>query len=219
MGIFRSCLFVCQRVSRFQMVVLLYLGVVSQFFIKRVARIFWLTFSGVQVSEFVCQGFVVRGFQTVNLFVKAVEVFIGSVYCQRFSTVNLLKMLKYFFRLMSFVCQRILWFRYWKVSSCAVYLSEVLVSKGFVRSCFLVFVGLQFVLVSSGSQHLSEFGCQVLFFFSFCGFTVCIREFLQVLYVCQSLGVRALLRILLLGVSEVSRFNMSQDFFGFGLSV
>ena len=39
-------------------------------------------------------------------------------------------------------------------------------------------------------------------FFSFCGFTVCIREFLQVLYVCQSLGVRALLRILLLGVSE-----------------
>ena len=55
-------------------------------------------------------------------------------------------------------------------------------------------------------------------FFSFCGFTVCIREFLQV-YVCQSLGVRALLRILLLGVSEVSRFNMSQDFFEFGLSV
>ena len=52
-----------------------------------------------------------------------------------------------------------------------------------------------------------------------CGFTVCIREFLQVLYVCQSLGVRALLRILLLGVSEVSKFNMSQDFFGFGLSV
>ena len=97
-GIFRSCLFVCQRVSRFQMVVLLYLGVVSQFFIKGVPWIFWLTFSGVQVSEFVCQGFVVRGFQTVSLFVKAVEVFIGSVYCQRFSTVNLLKMLKCFFR-------------------------------------------------------------------------------------------------------------------------
>ena len=87
-GIFRSCLFVCHRVSRFQMVVLLYLGVVSKFFIKGVAWIFWLTFSGVQVSEFVCQGFVVRGFQTVNLFVKAVEVFVGSV-CQRFSTVNL----------------------------------------------------------------------------------------------------------------------------------
>ena len=28
-------------------------------------------------------------------------------------------------------------------------------------------------------------------FFSFCGFTVCVREFLQVLYVCQSLGVRS----------------------------
>ena len=68
---------------------------------------------------------------------------------------------------MSFVCQRILWFRYWKVSSCAVCLSEVLVSKGFFRSCFLVFVGLQFVLVSSGSQRLSEFGCQVLFFLVF----------------------------------------------------
>ena len=80
------------------MVVLLYLGVVLQFFIKGVAWIFWLTFSGVQVSEFVCQGFIFRGFQTVNLFVKAVEVFIGSVYCQRFSTVNLLKMLKCFFR-------------------------------------------------------------------------------------------------------------------------
>ena len=26
--------------------------------------------SGVQVSEFVCQGFIVRGFQTVILFVK-----------------------------------------------------------------------------------------------------------------------------------------------------
>ena len=60
-GIFRSCLFVCQRVSMCQTVVLLYLGVVSQFFIKGVAWIFWLAFSGVQVSEFVCQGFVVRG--------------------------------------------------------------------------------------------------------------------------------------------------------------
>ena len=80
---------------------------------------------------------------------------------------------------MCFVCQRVLWFRYWKVSSCTVCLSEVLVSKGFFR----------------------------LYFFSFCGFTVCVREFLQVLYVCQSLGVRALLRILLSGVSEVSRFK------------
>ena len=87
-----------------QMVVLLYLGVVLQFFIKGVAWIFWLTFSGVQVSEFVCQGFIFRGFQTVNLFVKAVEVFIGSVYCQRFSTVNLLKMLKCFFRPMHEFC-------------------------------------------------------------------------------------------------------------------
>ena len=44
-------------------------------------------------------------------------------------------------------------------------------------------------------------------FFSFCGFTVCFREFLQVLYVFQSLGVRAVLQILLSGVSEVSRFK------------
>ena len=42
--------------------------------------------------------------------------------------------------------------------------------------------------------------------FSLCVFTVCVREFLQVLYV-KSFGVRALLRILLLGVSEVSRFK------------
>ena len=69
-GIFRSCLFVCQRV------VLLYFGVVSQCCIKGVSWIFWLTFSGVQVSEFVCQGFLIRGFQTVNLFVKDAEVFI-----------------------------------------------------------------------------------------------------------------------------------------------
>ena len=49
----------------------------SVFFIKGVAWIFWLTFSQVQVSEFVCQGFFVRGFQTVSLFfVKDVEVFI-----------------------------------------------------------------------------------------------------------------------------------------------
>ena len=77
--IFRSCLFVCERFSRCQRVVLLYLDAVSQFFfIKGVAWIFWLTFSGVQVSElnFVCQGFVVRGFQTVSLFVKDIEVFI-----------------------------------------------------------------------------------------------------------------------------------------------
>ena len=46
--------------------VLLYLGV----FIKGVLWIFWFTFSRVQVSEFVCPGFVVRGFQTVILFVK-----------------------------------------------------------------------------------------------------------------------------------------------------
>ena len=52
--------FVCLRVSRCQRVVLLYLGVVCQFFIKGVAWIFWLTFSGVQVSEFICQGFVVK---------------------------------------------------------------------------------------------------------------------------------------------------------------
>ena len=39
-------------------------------FIKGVVWIFWFTFSGVHVSEFVCQGFVVRGFQTVILFVK-----------------------------------------------------------------------------------------------------------------------------------------------------
>ena len=39
-------------------------------FIQGILWIFWFTFSGVQVSEFVCQGFVVRGFQTVILFVK-----------------------------------------------------------------------------------------------------------------------------------------------------
>ena len=50
--IFRSYS-VCQRVSRCQRIVLLYLGVVSQFCIKGVAWIFRLTFSGVQVSEFV----------------------------------------------------------------------------------------------------------------------------------------------------------------------
>ena len=47
---------------------------------------------------------------------------------------------------MQSVCQR---FWYQKVSSGPV----------------LVLVGFQFVLVSSGSQRLSEFGCQVLFFF------------------------------------------------------
>ena len=39
-------------------------------FIKTVLWIFWFTFSGVQVSEFICQGFVVRGFFMVILFVK-----------------------------------------------------------------------------------------------------------------------------------------------------
>ena len=43
-----------------------------------------------------------------------------------------------------------------------VKVSEVLVSKGFFRSCFLGFVGLQFVSEStSGSLCFSEFnGCQ-----------------------------------------------------------
>ena len=81
---------------------------------------------------------------------------------------------------MYFVCQRVLWSRYWKVSSCTVCLLEVLVSK--VSSdpfcCWCCFVGLQFVRC----------------FFRFSMFV-------------KVLGVRTLLRVLWFGVSEVSRFK------------
>ena len=63
-GIFRSCLFVCQRDSRFQMVVLLYmyLGVVSQFFYQRscmdiLVNIFRSSGIWVCLSRFCCQRF------------------------------------------------------------------------------------------------------------------------------------------------------------------
>ena len=56
-----------------------------------------------------------------------------------------------------------------------VCLSEVLVSKGFFRSCFLVFVGLQFVSESFlGYPCLSEFGCQSIALDSF---VRCVRGF------------------------------------------
>ena len=91
--------------------------------------------------------------------------------------------------------------------------------KRFLQVLFFSFYGFTFCVNFFRFSTFVRVWVSGPVFFSFCGFTVCIREFLQVFYVCQSLGVRALLRILLVGVSEVSRFNMSQDFFGFGLSV
>ena len=60
---------------------------------------------------------------------------------------------------MYFVCQRVLWFRYWKVSSRTICLLEVLVSKVSSDPFFLLlFCGFTVCqMVSSGSLCLSEF--------------------------------------------------------------
>ena len=81
---------------------------------------------------------------------------------------------------MYFVCQRVLWFRYWKVSSCTVCFLEVLVSK-VSSDPFFVVVVLWVYSLSDG-------------FFRFSMFV-------------KGLSVRTLLRVLWFGVSEVSRFK------------
>ena len=81
---------------------------------------------------------------------------------------------------MYFVCQRVLWFRYWKVSSSTVCLLEVLVSKVSSDPFFFVVV-LWVYSLSDG-------------FFRFSMFV-------------RVLGVRTLLQVLWFGVLEVSRFK------------
>ena len=104
----------------------------------------------------ICQGFFVRGFQTVSLFVKDVEVFSSGP--------------------MYFVCQRVLWSRYWKVSSCTVCLLEVLVSKVFSDPfCCCCFVGLQFVgWFFQVLYACQSFGCQNI---ASCSLVWCVRGF------------------------------------------
>ena len=97
-------------------------------FIKRVLWIFWFAFSGVRVSEFICQGFVVRGFFTVILFVKdllspeyfvcqkvnglVVEGFRHVKSVRGFSIKRFLQVLSFLFLWVYMLCQSCCFFRF-----------------------------------------------------------------------------------------------------------
>ena len=126
---------------------------------KDILWIFWFTFSGVQVSEFVCQRLSVERFR-----------------CQRVSNCHSVCLRCFIvFRSCAICLSEVLWFMYWRVSSCLVYFlcQKVLwLESFFVYSLFVrgfgikwfhwvlvfVFVGLQFV--SEGFFRYHSYVCQ-----------------------------------------------------------